>query len=210
VAQLGRVHSVDLREAWRDEAREFTPWLLENAELLAEALGIELEVTDSERGVGKFSCDLVGRDITNDAILIVENQLEQTDHSHLGQLLTYAAGTDAVTIVWIAWSFQEEHRQAVDWLNERTDEQTHFFGVEIGLIQIGDQPTRAPLFRVVAQPNDWQKQVRAATRGGAATGLGVGDHWTVLCSGFSAVQLESTWGLNLGGALAVAEQWMRR
>src|SRR5438093_12030833 len=96
---LGRLERVDPRVIWQRENRDFTPWLLENADRLAEALGIELELEAAEHGVGNFALDLVGRDLTNDAVLMVENQLEPTDHGHLGQLLTYGAGTGASTIV---------------------------------------------------------------------------------------------------------------
>src|SRR5215467_859785 len=136
--ELGKLELVDPRFVWKNEAHDFTPWLLANGDLLAEALGIDLELEASEHAVGGFSLDLVGHDITNDAVLIVENQLEGTDHSHLGQVLTYAAGTAASTIVWIATAFREEHRQALDWLNENTGEETHFFGIELRVARIGD------------------------------------------------------------------------
>ena len=163
--ELGRLEGVDIRTVWVHEARDFTPWLLEHADHLAETLGIDLELEQSEHPVGGFSLDLVGRDLTNDAVLIVENQLEGTDHNHLGQILTYAAGTDASSIVWIATSFREEHRQAIDWLNEQTREDVRFFGIELQVVRIGSS-VPAPLFNLVAEPNDWQKQVRTATRGG--------------------------------------------
>jgi hypothetical protein len=169
--ELGKLEQVDPRTVWTHEAHEFTPWLLANADRLAEALGIDLELEAAEHSVGGYSLDLVGRDITNDAVLIVENQLAGTDHSHLGQVLTYAAGTGAATIVWIATSFREEHRQALDWLNEQTGEKTHFFGIELQVVKIGDS-ANAPLFNVVVQPNDWQKQVRSSTRTGAVTEKG--------------------------------------
>ena len=169
--ELGNLELVDPRLVWKNEAHDFTPWLLANADRLSAALGIDLELEAAEHPVGGFSLDLVGRDITNDAVLIVENQLAITDHSHLGQVLTYAAGTDASTIVWIATGFREEHRQALDWLNENTGEDTHFFGIELQVVKIGDS-ANAPLFNVVVQPNDWQKQVRAATQPGATSAKG--------------------------------------
>jgi len=138
---------------------------------------VELEA--AEHAVGGYALDLVGRDITNNAVLIVENQLAVTDHSHLGQVLTYAAGTGASTIVWIATMFREEHRQALDWLNESTGDDTHFFGIQLEVVRIGgSQP--APLFNLVVEPNDWQKQVRAATQAGAVSGKGALyiDFWT--------------------------------
>ena len=101
----------------------------------------------------------------------MENQLAVTDHSHLGQVLTYAAGTAASTIVWIATAFREEHRQALDWLNDNTGDNAHFFGIQLQVVRIG-QSEPAPLLNVVVQPNDWQKQVRAATQAGAITGKG--------------------------------------
>ena len=169
--ELGKLEQVDPRSVWIHEAHDFTPWLLANADRLSEALGIDLELEAAEHAVGGYSLDLVGRDITNDAVLIVENQLATTDHSHLGQVLTYAAGTGASTIVWIATAFREEHRQALDWLNESTGDEAHFFGIELQVVKIGSSD-RAPLFNVVAQPNNWQKQVRVATQSGAVTGKG--------------------------------------
>lgn len=171
MVELGKLEQVDPRTIWTHEAHDFTPWLLANADRLSEALGIDLELEAAEHAVGGYSLDLVGRDITNDAVLIVENQLAVTDHSHLGQVLTYAAGTAASTIVWIATAFREEHRQALDWLNENTGDNAHFFGIELQVVRIG-RSDPAPLLNMVVQPNDWQKQVRAATQAGAVTGKG--------------------------------------
>ena len=164
VQYLGRLEPVDPRSIWSHEALNFTPWLAQNAERLAEALGIELEFEATEHPVGGYSLDIIGKDQTNGVVLIVENQLGDSDHSHLGQLLTYAAGTAASTIVWITTRFRDEHRQALTWLNEHSDQDTHFFGVELEVVRIGDSAP-APLFKVVALPNDWQKSVRAATAG---------------------------------------------
>ncbi len=160
--ELGRIEVVPPREVWQHEAQHFTPWLLANADVLGELLGMELELDVAEHPVGGFSLDLMGRDALTGQVVIVENQLETTDHQHLGQILTYAAGTDPTTIVWVAAAFRSEHRSALDWLNARTDEGTRFFGVELGLVRIGDSAP-APAFKLVAQPNDWQKTVRAAT-----------------------------------------------
>ena len=159
---LGHLDQVDPRTIWPHEALHFTPWLLDNAERLAEALGIELELTEAEHPIGGFALDLIGRDMTNGTVVIVENQLEASDHTHLGQVLTYAAGTSADTIVWLTTNFRDEHRQALTWLNEHTDETTHFFGVELQVVRIGDS-VPAPVFGVVVQPNDWQKAVKAAS-----------------------------------------------
>jgi hypothetical protein len=166
---LGHLERMDPREVWKHEALNFTPWLAANAERLAEALGIDLEITGSEHPVGGFSLDLIGKDVTHDKPLIIENQLAGSDHSHLGQLLTYAAGTGAATIVWVATDIRDEHRQALTWLNEQTDQETHFFGVELEVVKIGAS-LPAPLFNVVVMPNDWQKTVKAAAAASGASG----------------------------------------
>jgi hypothetical protein len=155
---LGKLESVDPRSVWSHEALDFTPWLLENPEILAETLGIDIELTENEHPVGGYSLDLLGVDRTHECTLIIENQLTTTDHGHLGQLLTYAAGTDAVTVIWIATAFREEHRQAMSYLNEVAGENARFFAVEVSAVRIGDSPA-APLFKLVAQPNDWHAAV---------------------------------------------------
>jgi hypothetical protein len=157
---IARLEAVDLREVWHHEAHHFTPWLLNNADTLAEALGMELELERAEHAVGDFSLDLIGTDIATGDRVIIENQLADTDHNHLGQLLTYAAGTEAAAVVWIARKFREEHRRALDWLNERTDSDTRFFGVAVRVWRIGDSAP-ALQFNVVAAPNDWGKRVRS-------------------------------------------------
>jgi hypothetical protein len=121
---LGRLKKVSLREAWASESTDFTPWLAqpENLELLGEAIGIELETHTEEARVGPFRADILCKDTATDSWVLIENQLERTDHSHLGQLLTYAGGLEVATIVWVAEKFTEEHRAALDWLNEHTDE----------------------------------------------------------------------------------------
>lgn len=166
---LGRLTRVAPRDVWSHEAHSFTPWLLKNVDVLSDLLGMELELDEAEHPVGDFSLDLKGRDLSTGGVVIVENQLETSDHTHLGQILTYAAGTDPTTIVWVAPTFRPEHRAALDWLNARTDEGTRFFGVELAVVRIGDSEP-APDFKLVAQPNDWEKTVRAATQQAAATG----------------------------------------
>lgn len=165
---LGRLKTVAPRTVWPHEAQNFTPWVLANVDVLNDLLGMELELEVAEHPVGGFSLDLLGRDLSDESVVIVENQLEQSDHMHLGQILTYAAGTSPKTIVWISTGFRPEHRAALDWLNEHTDPDTRFFGIEIEVVQIGDS-IPAPNFKLVAQPNDWGKQVKAATGAGAMT-----------------------------------------
>jgi hypothetical protein len=166
MSSLGRLHQVDLRKVWLNEPGHFTPWLAgeENLSLLADTLGMDLELEAQEKDVGPFRADIVCKDTTDGTLVLIENQLERTDHTHLGQLMTYAAGLDAVTIVWIAERFTDEHRAALDWLNEITNERVSFFGLEIELWRIGESPI-APKFNVVSKPNDW-------TKGGAGGGTG--------------------------------------
>lgn len=163
---LSRLERVPLRTFWLDEARDFTPWLAgeENIALLGETIGVDLEVQEQEARVGPFRADILCRDTVTDSLVLVENQLERTDHTHLGQLFTYAAGLDAVTVVWIAERFTEEHRAALDWLNRITHEGFHFFGIEIELWRIGDSAL-APKFSLVSKPNDWAKTVREVASG---------------------------------------------
>jgi hypothetical protein len=167
---LGRLEQVGLRSIWADEAGDFTPWLAqpENLRLLGETLGIELEPESEEVAVGSFWADIVCRDTADGSKVIVENQIEKTNHVHLGQILTYTAGVSAQTIVWISSKFTEEHRAALDWLNEHTTEEISFFGLEVELWRIGNSPP-APKFNVVSKPNDWSKAVRQQTGAASST-----------------------------------------
>lgn len=170
---LGRLTCVELRLAWKNESSHFTPWLAqpENIALLAETMGLSadgLEVQGQEQAVGPFRADILCRNTEDNSLVLIENQLERTDHSHLGQLITYAAGLKAVTLVWIAERFTPEHRAALDWLNEITGDTFHIFGFEVELWRIGDSPL-APKFNVVVQPNEWAKQVRESSAAGGTT-----------------------------------------
>jgi hypothetical protein len=169
--KLGTLHRIEARTAWIHEAHAFTPWLAANISLLGEALGLDLETQATEVSVGEFSVDIVAKDLTTGRTLIIENQLEPTDHGHLGQLLTYAAGKDVAYVVWLAVKFRDDHRQALDWLNAHTVEGIDFFGVELELLQIDESPP-APHFKLVAEPNEWSKTVRQGTVG-APTELGL-------------------------------------
>jgi len=162
---LGQLVRVELRNIWTSESVDFTPWLArrENIALLGETLGLDLEVEAQEKAVGPFRADILCKDIGTGAWVLVENQLERTDHSHLGQLLTYASGLEAVTIIWIAARFTEEHRSTLDWLNRITDESFRFFGLEVELWRIGESPA-APKFNIISKPNDWSQYVAQAAR----------------------------------------------
>ena len=166
--ELSRLEEVELREVWPNEAQDFTPWLAEeeNLSLLGETLGLELELDGQEKNVGDFRADILCRNVDNpehETWVLIENQLEETNHSHLGQILTYAAGLDAYTVIWIAKKFREEHRAALDHLNEITDERLKCFGVEVKVWQIGDS-ARAPQFEIVSSPNDWSREISLEAR----------------------------------------------
>lgn len=160
-AELGTLQRVDLREVWPHEEYHFTPWLADAANLasLADTLGMELELVGLEVAVGPYSADIVCTDALTQTPVLIENQLAKTDHSHLGQILAYAAGLEARTVIWVASGFTEEHRAAIDWLNEITLDDWQFFGLEIELWRIGSSPP-APRFNVVCRPNDWSRAVR--------------------------------------------------
>ena len=159
--EIGRIEEVNIREVWRHEANEFTPWLADNLELLGEELGLDLVLDRTEAAVGRYALDILAKDANRDAVVAIENQIEGTDHSHLGQLLTYAAGTKARIVIWIATEFRDEHRAALDWLNEGTGESLDFFGVEVRAVRIRNS-VPAPLFRLAAAPNMWSKEVKGA------------------------------------------------
>lgn len=166
---LGKLERIPLRKAWAHEAGEFTPWLAQsdNLNLLAEALGLnELELVGTEHPVGDFKVDILCSD--NGGKVIIENQLEKTNHTHLGQILTYAAGVGARKVIWLAESFRTEHVAALEFLNQHTTDELDFFAVEIELWRIGDSPM-APSFNVVVKPNDWAKAGQQNAKAAATT-----------------------------------------
>ncbi|USQ75350.1 DUF4268 domain-containing protein [Ornithinimicrobium cryptoxanthini] len=161
---LGRlVRVADPRTVWLSESGDFTPWLAENIDILGDELGMTLTVEATEVPVGQFRLDIKATD-EDGRVVVIENQLERTDHSHLGQCLVYAAGLEAATVIWISRQFRDETRRAFDWLNERTDGGVQFFGIELSVVQIGQSGPRAPVFDVVSRPNDWQKRVKGESR----------------------------------------------
>ena len=151
---IAKLEPVNLRTVWENEAGDFTPWLADNLDRLGEALGMDLELVQMEAPVGPFSLDIRARD--GNRTVIIENQLEPTNHDHLGKVLTYAAGYNADVMVWVVREFRDEHRQALDWLNQRTGEETEFWGVVVKAVRIGDSPPAA-VFEVVSRPNTFRK-----------------------------------------------------
>jgi len=164
---LSKLEKVNLREVWKHEATDFTSWLAkpENLELLSDEIGINITLIQTEASVGKFNVDILAEEENTSRKIVIENQLETTDHDHLGKIITYASGFDAEIIVWIVKSVRDEHKQAVDWLNEHTDEKINIFAIQMEVWQIADSPY-APKFQIIAKPNDWAKAVKKATTQG--------------------------------------------
>jgi hypothetical protein len=161
---LGKLTKIDLHEEWKHEAHDFTKWLAEeqNLSLLADEIGFDLKLVQVEAEVGDFSADILAEEPNTGRKIIIENQLETTDHRHLGQIITYASGYDASVVVWVVKDVREEHRQAINWLNEHTDLTIGFFLVTIELWQI-EGPLHAPKFNIICKPNPWANTVKGAT-----------------------------------------------
>lgn len=160
MTNLGTLKEItDLRSIWPHEALNFTPWVAENVDLLADAVGLDITVDETESSVGDFNVDIYASETGTDRKIIIENQLEDTDHDHLGKLITYASGKGADVVIWVVKHAREEHKAAVEWLNNHTDDKIGFFLCEIKLFQIGDSQI-APAFAVVERPNDWTKEIR--------------------------------------------------
>ncbi|NCC51947.1 MAG: DUF4268 domain-containing protein [Spartobacteria bacterium] len=161
---LSKLKKADLREEWKHEAADFTNWLAqdENLQLLSEEIGIDISLVQTEASVGRFNVDILAEEENTGRKVVIENQLETTNHDHLGKLITYASGFDAEIVIWIVKDVRDEHKQAVDWLNEHTDDKINIFAIRMELWQIGDSPY-APKFYVVSKPNEWAKAIKTNT-----------------------------------------------
>ena len=165
MANIGKLEEVDVRDLWKHEQYDFSKWLAkdQNIEYLNEILGLTLVAVDTEVYVGPYRCDMVAKDETSGITVIIENQLEGTNHDHLGKIITYASGLDAKVIVWIVKEAKEEHRAAIEWLNNNTSTGINFFLIEIHAYKIGDSDP-APKFEVVEKPNDFVKRSKTKDR----------------------------------------------
>jgi len=156
--KIGTIKVIDPRKIWPHEAYDFTKWLAkeENLSLLSEAIGVDIQTVDTEAKTGVYSTDILAEEEGGGRKVVIENQLQTTNHDHLGKIITYAAGHDASIVIWIFTDIKEEHRQAIDWLNENSSQNVSFFGINLRLIQIGDSKP-APEFQIVSKPNEWAK-----------------------------------------------------
>lgn len=169
--KLSKLTKLPLRTIWKHEALDFTQWLAtpESLELLSETIGMDIINAQTEVGVGQFNVDILAED-ENGHKVVIENQLEPTNHDHLGKLITYASGLDAEVCVWVVSRARQEHEQAVNWLNENTTEGANFFLIEVEAWKIGDS-LPAPRFNIVAKPNDWAKTIKQTSSGNKVTDL---------------------------------------
>jgi hypothetical protein len=178
---LSKLNKVDLRDVWGHEASDFTNWLAqqENLDSLSEEIGIDIKLIQIEANVGRFNVDILAEEESSGRKIIIENQLEDTNHDHLGKIITYASGYNAEIVIWIVREVREEHQKAIEWLNEHTDENISFFLIKIELWQIeGSKP--APRFDVLVSPNEWAKAIKTNPPSGemTETKLQQLDFWT--------------------------------
>lgn len=171
IPNLGTIEDVELRRAWKHEAQHFTPWLAKHLNHLSKVLGIRLEYEGHEMHVGPYRADIVARNPMDNSRILIENQLEDANLQHLGQVLAYLAGLEATVVVWIARSFDEAHRSAIRWLNDHTTDPFAFFAVQVRVVRIGDSPL-APIFDVLEKPNEWDRRVHDKARRAGLSDLG--------------------------------------
>ena len=179
--KLAKITKVDLQEVWPHEAYDFTKWLAENISLLGEVLQIEFGNVRIEEAAGRYFVDIVADGADGESRIIIENQLEKTDHKHLGQLVTYASVLDAKHVLWIVKDFNDEHKQAIEWLNKNISEGINFFLIQVEVIQIGDSPY-APQFNVICEPNNRSRIIKSSASGNkiSDTKLLQGEYWEQL------------------------------
>jgi hypothetical protein len=161
VMELGKLKEVDIRKVWQHEQYDFSNWLSkdDNINQLGDTLNLSLTDVETEKFAGSYRCDIICKDEITGKNVLIENQLEPTNHDHLGKIITYASGLDASVIIWIVESAKEEHSSAIEWLNKHTDEDVSFFLIEVHAYTIGDSKP-APYFKIIQQPNDFVKQVK--------------------------------------------------
>ena len=150
---LGKIKNVPLRKIWKNEALDFTPWLVENLNDLGQAVGLVLEFEGKEVAVGPYSADILAKDTGTGQFVVIENQLEKTNHDHLGKCITYSSILNASAVIWVAAEFTEEHKKALDWLNDHTSDEISFYGVKVELLQI-DESAPAIQFNIKSSPNE--------------------------------------------------------
>ncbi len=165
--KLGKLQEVDIRKVWAHEQYDFSKWLAsdENIKELGDTLNLSLTDVETEKFVGNYRCDILCKDELTGKTVLIENQLEPTNHDHLGKIITYASGLDASVVVWIVENARSEHASAIEWLNKHTDEELSFFLIEVHAYTIGSSEP-ALMFKIIEQPNDFAKSVKEYTKNG--------------------------------------------
>ena len=163
--KLGKLQEIDIRKVWPHEQYDFSKWLAseENIQELGNALNLSLTDVETEKYVGSYRCDILCKDEITGKVVLIENQLEPTNHDHLGKIVTYASGLDASVVVWIVASARDEHASAIEWLNKHTGDEISFFLIEIHAYTIGNSEP-APQFKIIEQPNDFSKTVKTISK----------------------------------------------
>lgn len=163
--KLGKLQEIDIRDVWKHEQYDFSKWLAgdENIQELGDTLNLSLTDVETEKFVGNYRCDILCKDELTGKVVLIENQLESTNHDHLGKIITYASGLDASVVVWIVASARQEHASAIEWLNKHTDDDLSFFLIEVHAYKIGDSDP-APQFKIIEQPNDFAKSVKSISK----------------------------------------------
>ncbi|MEH6993721.1 DUF4268 domain-containing protein [Neobacillus drentensis] len=162
--KLGQIEVVDPRSVWQHEERDFTPWLAENANMISEVIGIPIEIEQTEKYVGNFKLDILGKVENTDKVVVIENQLDESDHKHLGQLITYASGLNAAIIIWVTPVIRDEHKTAVEWLNDISSDEVSFFLLKPEVIRIDDS-LPAIRFNLESGPSEFLREIREVTNG---------------------------------------------
>lgn len=218
--ELGLLEEVtDLRSVWPHEALDFTPWLAGNIDRLGKTIGIDITVEETEAAVGGFNADILATDADTGKKIIIENQLEDTNHDHLGKLITYASGKGASLVIWVVKKARDEHRSAIEWLNAHTDDEIGFILCEIKLYRIGDSRI-APQFDVIEKPNNWVRKMRREQRTTERTSLpritdmlawGVVKPGDLITSNYSdeVVELQGDGHVLSHGENVSLQQWLR-
>ncbi|MEM5793247.1 MAG: DUF4268 domain-containing protein [Candidatus Aenigmatarchaeota archaeon] len=185
---LGKIKTIELRDVFSKEDKDFTPWLNDNLAILGEKLNLDIIDSNIEENVGNFNCDIIAKDSDSNKTIVIENQFGSTNHDHLGKILTYASGKNASIVIWIAEKFREEHKKALEWLNENVDPESglSFFGIEIKLIKIENSPP-APDFSIVVKPNDWERSIKISSQAISESSKKYLDFYTKLADEYSKI-----------------------
>jgi len=164
VPEFASLEPQDVRQYWEHEEYDFTPWLADEIETegasdLEDVLGLDVEIIEREKSVGKYNVDIYAQVVDDGRTIVIENQLQDSDHDHLGKAIAYAAGVDADIIVWLAPAFNDEHRDAMQWLNENTREGIDLFAIRLEVWRIESSPP-AVRFNAIEQPSEWKEKAQ--------------------------------------------------